>query len=200
MRSLIFIDEQLESFIYYDNSSIVDEPAETSDPQRPEEYYSYLSGLWRDESPMTLGGSGFNPGSTDTTAYLAPDLPNDASGWSMQTTGLPAFDKRTLSVVVDTMLLPGQIGTVDFVDYILVDEANRGLDVFSIYKERVSGIKADYEAMKRGFFDCADTPSSLESLSGKDSKMKLSSLDSGFYIALFAEEDGKVESRYFIKE
>jgi hypothetical protein len=71
-------------------------PPSTSDPNIAAEYYNYMRGVWRDGTPLTQGGTGYNPGSIDIVSHAFPDSPNDPNGWSMCTENLPALDRRIL--------------------------------------------------------------------------------------------------------
>ncbi|MEM8559408.1 MAG: hypothetical protein AAGG50_16420 [Bacteroidota bacterium] len=54
----------MERFVYYNNDT---EP--NGNPSDGDDAYGYLSGFWRDETPITFGGDGYNP--TDTNAEPA---------------------------------------------------------------------------------------------------------------------------------
>ncbi|MBL7808755.1 MAG: hypothetical protein JNN28_13125, partial [Saprospiraceae bacterium] len=86
-------------------------PNGTIDPTAPQEYYNYITGTWRDGTPLTYGGSGYNPG--DPTAprirYAFTEPPNDAAGWSMCTANLPFGDRRTLQASGPFTLKPGAV-------------------------------------------------------------------------------------------
>jgi hypothetical protein len=56
----------------------------------PSIYYNFLKGIWRDGTPITIGGSGYLS-SSDTTTFLFHDRPSDSTGWSAWTS-LTAFD------------------------------------------------------------------------------------------------------------
>ncbi len=100
----------MSSFIYHNREG---GDAAQRDPQNAEQYYSYLEGRWLDQSPLTVGGDGFNPGSTDFTRYAFPDEPNDPNGWSMCTgeDGGPLFagDRRTIQASGPFLLQPGAV-------------------------------------------------------------------------------------------
>ncbi|MEM9258303.1 MAG: hypothetical protein AAGA62_01585, partial [Bacteroidota bacterium] len=79
----------------YTNSGIGSDPPGTIDPQQPAEFYNLISGQWRDGTPYTFGGSGYNSGGAQVN-YAFPDRPDDPNGWSMCTAGLGFNDRRTL--------------------------------------------------------------------------------------------------------
>ena len=81
----------LSSVIFH--NTVNDPPSFTLGPwNRPENYYNFMSGLWNDGSPMTLGGNGV--GGNIPTKFIFPDPPN-SDGWSLCTAQIP-FNLRML--------------------------------------------------------------------------------------------------------
>lgn len=69
----------------------------TTDPSGSDlPFYNTMNGLWKTGEAVTKGGSGYNPGSTDSINYFFTDPPDDPNGWSMCTAGLQAGDRRIL--------------------------------------------------------------------------------------------------------
>lgn len=100
----------MSSFIYYNRLGAGSPDPNTVDPDVGDEYYTYLEGKWLNGEPLTVGGSGFNPGSTDTTRYAVPDPPNQRGGWSMAEVGLPQIeDRRTVQASGPFLLRPNTI-------------------------------------------------------------------------------------------
>jgi hypothetical protein len=99
----------MTSFTYYENGGIGNPAPETTDPQtgREDGFYNYIRGYWSLGTPFTFGGTGYNPGSSDTIRYAFPDDPNDPTGWSMCTAQLPFGDRRTLQATGPLLLTPG---------------------------------------------------------------------------------------------
>ncbi|MCE7926730.1 MAG: hypothetical protein DYG98_27120 [Haliscomenobacteraceae bacterium CHB4] len=52
-------------------------------PDLPSEFYNILQGKWSNGVPLTEGGTGYSPNSTDYTNYIFPDNPADPQGWTM---------------------------------------------------------------------------------------------------------------------
>jgi hypothetical protein len=86
-------------------------PPGTTDPDIAQEYYNYLRGYWKDGTPYTFGGSGYNPGSTDFIRYAFVDNPEEdgANVWNMCTETLPAYDRRTVQASGPFKLQPGAV-------------------------------------------------------------------------------------------
>ena len=99
----------MSSFMYYNNGGIGQNPQQTNDPAIAEEFYNYLTGRWRDGTPLTIGGSGFNPGSVDTTRYAFFGRPNVDNEWSMASEALAFGDRRTLQASGPFLLKPGAV-------------------------------------------------------------------------------------------
>lgn len=99
----------MSSFVYYNNPGVGVWPAATTDPQLPFEFFNYLKGLWRDGTPFTYGGSGYDPTSNDVTRFALQDDPNNPNGWSMCTANLPFGDRRTLQASGPFRLMPGAV-------------------------------------------------------------------------------------------
>lgn len=100
----------MSSFMYYNNGSVGTPTPGTTDPAAPAEYYNYITGTWRDGTPVTRGGSGYQQGGGGIpTRYVFPEAPNDPTGWSMCTANLPFGDRRTLQATGPFTLLPGAV-------------------------------------------------------------------------------------------
>ncbi len=105
------IELGMTSFTYAENGSIGSPPPATTDPQRGREdgFYNYIRGLWSDGTPVTYGGTGYNPGSTDSIRYAFPSPPSDRSpdAWSMCSINAPFGDRRTMQATGPLLLQPG---------------------------------------------------------------------------------------------
>ena len=99
----------MSSYITYNNGGVGSNPNQTTDPSMADEFYNYLRGIWRDGSPLTVGGTGFDltGTNTETTRYAFPDPPNNANGWSMAAEALPFGDRRTVQASGPFLLKPG---------------------------------------------------------------------------------------------
>lgn len=97
VQSVTFLSYPMEKFIGINNSGVGVWPSGTTDPSFTPEYYNYLTGHWRDGSPISQGGSGYQSGGAETD-YIFPDDPSSPSGWSMCTSNLPMGDVRCLGI------------------------------------------------------------------------------------------------------
>jgi len=106
----MFVDTTVEggmsSFTYYNNQAFGNPNPATVDPTVGLEFYNYLSGSWRDGTRLTVGGDGYNIGSTDYTDYALSDPPNQSGGWSMCEESLPNGDRRTIQATGPLRLDP----------------------------------------------------------------------------------------------
>ena len=101
----IGIELGMSSFMYYNNQAVGSPDPNTVDPAIDFQYYNYLQALWLDGTPVTEGGTGFNPGSVDVTNYVFPADP-DTDGWNMCNVALGNGDRRTLQASGPLLLKP----------------------------------------------------------------------------------------------
>lgn len=158
IRSTVFLNQELKTFKHWFLLGIGDTLAPGIDPSGPLEFSNYMNGLWRDGTPMTPVGLGYDPSATETTPFAYADRPTDADGWSMQTAALNIpLDVRTLSLLVDERdVQPGATGIIDLADHFLYDPSVKRLDVFEQWTDVINSLKSDFDAMKDGSFDCGN--------------------------------------------
>ena len=98
----------MSSFTYY-ISNAFDYANALLDPNDANQYYNYMTGSWRDGTPFTYGGDGYNPVSTAYTKYAFTGAPNDPNGWSMANSNLGEGDRRTIQASGPFRLQPGAV-------------------------------------------------------------------------------------------
>jgi hypothetical protein len=99
----------MSSFTYF-NNTLGGPLAGTTDPATATEFYNYLTGKWKDGTPYTYGGTGYNPGSTRYIKYAYVDAPNATGNvWSMcyPTPAPTTYDRRTIQATGPLLLKPG---------------------------------------------------------------------------------------------
>lgn len=85
VQAVTFMDTKLEHFMVYD--AILSNP-DMKEPSTAEERYRFMSGTWSDGTPLTFGGDGYNPGSTDFVSHIFSGDPNNVDEWSMESDGI----------------------------------------------------------------------------------------------------------------
>ncbi len=108
VQSATFLNKKLDRFMYFESGSVGVNPIGMHDPTLPIEYFRYLTGHWRDGSPLTEGGSGYQGAGAPAT-HAFPDNPISSSGWTMCTAGLALGDRRVLGVHQIGKLFPGAV-------------------------------------------------------------------------------------------
>lgn len=108
VQSVTFLSQSLDKFMVYNSPSVGSPLPGTTDPSTSLEFYRYLTGYWRDGSPLTYGGSGFQSAGGPTD-YAFPSNPADPNGWTMCTASLPLADRKGLGSHKVGTLLPGQV-------------------------------------------------------------------------------------------
>lgn len=113
VMSVSFLWNDMSSFMYFNKDDSLN--INQGRPKNAAEFYNYLTGRWEDATPLTYGGTGYNPGSTDTQVKFAfPDQPDNAEGWSMQSENFPTNEVYALGSIKPTFvgLNPFQRGSV----------------------------------------------------------------------------------------
>lgn len=108
VQSVTFLNRPMDKFMYYTQSGSLG--SGTSDPSSSAEYYNYLTGSWRDGTPLSAGGTGYNPGTNNPPANFAfPDAPSNPNAWSMCSSNIPSIDIRGLGINKIGTFQPGQV-------------------------------------------------------------------------------------------
>ncbi len=97
----------LTKFVYYNNDF-----SPTGNPSRPEHYWGYLNGKWKDGTNITYGGNG--KGGADTASYMFPGSTDPAgrSAWTERNSQNQPSDRRFLQTAGSFSLLPGAVNRV----------------------------------------------------------------------------------------
>lgn len=97
----------------YNNANL---PAAMKMPAAPGEYYNYLTGSWRDGTPLTEGGNGYNPGNVNATRvkFPFPGNPADSNEWSEQSAGNTPGDRGALLNTGNITIKPGSFNRFGF--------------------------------------------------------------------------------------
>lgn len=85
-------------------------------PEQPAEYYNYLTGRGKDGIPLTNGGTGYNPGSTDYTNIIFPGRPGmDTTGWTELNAGTLPGRRRVLASYGPFTLQPNAVNAIQLI-------------------------------------------------------------------------------------
>ncbi len=106
----------MSKFVYYNNDFTV-----MGNPVTAGDYYNYMSGLWKDGSPVTYGGTGYGglvvadymfPGSSDPLGWGTngvPQLP-----WDEASAGNTPHDRRGFGASGPFTITAGQVMCMDY--------------------------------------------------------------------------------------
>ncbi len=96
------------AFVYYNNDF-----SPTGNPEEAEDFYGYLSGSWKDDTPIEEGGDGYLEG-TGPTPYMFPSDPSDNSAgtWSECSVSNAPDDRRFVQSSGPFTLEPGTTNEV----------------------------------------------------------------------------------------
>jgi hypothetical protein len=109
----------MRKFLYHNNA-----PGPTGDPNIATDYYNMLRGVWRDGTPMTYGGNGYDPSNANAIPanYMFPgdtdplnwgtNGENPGEAWTEVTAGNPAGDRRFVQSSGPFELGPGAVNNI----------------------------------------------------------------------------------------
>jgi hypothetical protein len=117
----------MRRFVYHSNSG-QGAPPPTTDPEIAIEFYNMMRGIWKDGTPMTVGGLGYNPNNPAAvpTDFMFPGTSDplhwgtngsdpgfgDPAGWTEETAGNPPDDRRFIQAAGPFTLSPGQFNNI----------------------------------------------------------------------------------------
>lgn len=94
----------MSSFTYHNREG----SGGTTDPGSAAQFYNYLTGKWKDGTPVYGGGDGYQDPAYPETKFVFYSPPNDPTGWSMAQEGLASGDRRTVQASGPFVLEPGR--------------------------------------------------------------------------------------------
>jgi hypothetical protein len=160
----------MRRFNYFNRADISPISA-THDPDSPTDYYNYMTGFWRDNSPIYYGGIGY--GSTGTTTPAAYTYPGDSDplhwgtlgqdmGWNWTETNTDGAgssndigDRRMLQSAGPFTLTPGAVNNLTV--GVVFGRASEGDPFASVEAVKQNDTKA--QALFDNCFEILDPPS-----------------------------------------
>ena len=73
----MFLNQKMSAFAYNNNDD-----TSIGEPTRAQEFYNMLRAKWKNGTPMTYGGTGYNPSSTAYTNFMFSGDPVTETGWT----------------------------------------------------------------------------------------------------------------------
>jgi hypothetical protein len=135
VQAVTLLNHSLDHFIYGNNAGINAPNPGTTDPETVEEYRNNLQGLFRDGTPISEGGDGYNT-SDVILDHAFPGNPNDTDEWSMASSNIFSGDRRALGSHLVPILQPGAVYELDF--------------ALSLHREPMSDAYSNVNAMYEG--------------------------------------------------
>ena len=134
----------MSKFMYYFNTN-AGLPVAQTDPAAALEYYNYISGKWRDGTPLSEGGSGYDTGAPAIDFAFAGN-PADGNAWTECSAASAPGDRRFLMSFGPFDLQPGDVGEFAFAVIWLPSQAhpcpditamvNAGNEIKTFYEEQ----------------------------------------------------------------
>ena len=144
----------VSSSITFFNPNFGSFPPGVTDPNTPEQYYNYLQGKWRDGSPLTVGGIGYN--GTEPASFAFPGLPEQENGWTEWEAGNGQGDRRVLMNFDAFELFPGAV--------------NEFIAGYTVYRDgednlgQAEGLRDQLDVLQAYFDNCLQVNSDIPEL------------------------------------
>ena len=145
VQGAMFLNQKMNSFMTFNN-----EPGSPqSDPYVASQYYYYLTSKWNDGLPLTYGGTGYNPESTDCTKFVFSGNPVAGTGWTEKTPNGPGStpneprDVRGLMATAPRTLAAGESIKID-ITFPFARDNGKNNDPLTLLKERAQIIQEYY--------------------------------------------------------
>lgn len=94
VQGVTFLNNDMTQFAFFNSSGGI---TVMNDPSIASEYFSYLRGFWKDGTPYTYGGSGYNNGAGTPVKFMFTGNPVTAQGWSEVSENNAPGDRRGLA-------------------------------------------------------------------------------------------------------
>jgi len=160
----------MRRFLYYVNTGSAAN-VNTTDPIKATDYYNYLRGYWKDNTPFYYGGSGhfsdpeanqnvpcdfLFPGDTDPLGWGTNGVPQ--ASWTEESAGNTPYDRRFLQSAGPFILKPGAVNNITV--GIVWARANSGNPFSSVATLKLADDKA--QSLFENCFKVLDAPHAPE--------------------------------------
>ncbi len=137
---------ELSSFMYYGRSGfgVGTIPSEGVEVNTPSHIFNLCGGVWANGIHLTQGGSGYNPGSVDSTKHAFHGNINDLNSWTMINEETSSDDFRVLAGLHFQNLLSQECLEVDLVHTYVQSDNHDHLQTIDLAKEKASIVEDFY--------------------------------------------------------
>jgi len=145
-QGAMFLNKKMNAFMYFNNSVGV-----MGDPAISNEYYNYLQGKWRDGTPLTYGGNGYDEESTNYTNFAFNGDPVTQLGWTEVTPNgsgsnpNPPGDRRGLLSAGPFTLPAGGTICIDIALPFAQDLEGNNITSVTMLKQKAEAIQQFYD-------------------------------------------------------
>jgi len=153
-QGAMFLNNKMNSFTYFNN-----QPSPTGDPSNATAYYNYLQGIWKDGTPLTSHGTGYNLESTNYTKFAFSGDPATKTGWTEVTpngqddpSNIPG-DRRGVMSTGPFNLKAGEKITIDIALPFAQDLEGDYLTSVTMLKQNAQKIQEFYNSQNVGIVE-----------------------------------------------
>ncbi|MCB0842801.1 MAG: T9SS type A sorting domain-containing protein [Bacteroidetes bacterium] len=155
-QGLAFLNQSLDRTMMYKNDF-----SAIGNPVIATEFYGYLQSYWKDGSPLTYGGSGYDTTANATSSsYVFPGNPVDSTGWtSADTAAFDPTDARMIASHGPFLFEPGTSVCMDIAFIFARDTTGNHLSNVNLLKSYTAHITDFYNQQN---FSCEQVLTSIQ--------------------------------------
>lgn len=147
VQALTFLNQKLSKLTYYATLISESPPAQLFLPANDTEFYNFLSGKWRDGTPLTYGGNGYDTASNNFVNHAYFENPNLPDSWSFYSLGPGYYDvSATIASIGPFNLFPGESITLDAAYSFHRAPGADHLENVNVALENIPSIQAIYDS------------------------------------------------------
>lgn len=134
-----FLNQSMDGTMYFMNTGGGDVPEAITEPNFPDEYFQLMNNIWKDGTPLTKGGIGYDESSDDVTKVVFPGNPNNPGEWVQPFVEYYEInDPRSLANFIKSDAKKGDIITLDAVHHFILDTEKNNIEQVNPFIEQAA--------------------------------------------------------------
>ncbi|MFK7757900.1 MAG: hypothetical protein AB8B53_13300, partial [Flavobacteriales bacterium] len=150
-----FLNRSMSSHLYYNNST-----GQNGEPVTNGHYWNYMNSIWKDGTPLTFGGDGYQTGNDpdNPTNFMFPTNPGDndfdPEDWNEITAGNSPGDRRQIGATESMTLAAGEKICVELalITAFAGESDNSNIESVQVLLDKADQVQAFYDAQAENCF------------------------------------------------
>lgn len=153
-----FLNQTMVGSMYFMNSGGGTIQPGITEPNFPDEFFQLMNSIWKDGTPLTKGGIGYDESSEDVTKIVFPGNPNNNGEWVQPfVEDYEINDTRSLANFQSTNVKIDDIITLDAVHHFILNEDQNNVEQVNPFIEQAEYFRQMYnDGFKQACFQYTD--------------------------------------------